>query len=296
MTDRGQGHVVSSGRGLVFGTAAAEYNRTRPGYPSRLVDSVARRARLHPGSRVLEIGCGTGQLTRSLLRRGYHVHAIEPDPRMAAHARCSLSNTASAHHAQIEVVEQMIEEAHLPESAYDAAFSASAFHWVDPDVGWLKVGHALRPGGRFSLLGHLIVEDAWSSASMHGLLEIYERRADTSWPIRSAAQVVDGTTQRWDDISMAWAFAESMRPMAGRGAKDKFGDPALDLGLWRTTFTAAELIELQSTRSVHIRLAPEARAAAERDLATLVERLGGVFRQTHLSIALSGANRPGAAK
>jgi hypothetical protein len=95
---------------------------------------------------------------------------------------------------------------------------------------------------------------------------------------------------------MAWAFAESMRPMAGRGAKDKFGDPALDLALWRTTFTAAELIELQSTRSVHIRLAPEARAAAERDLATLVERLGGVFRQTHLSIALSGANRPGAAK
>jgi SAM-dependent methyltransferase len=277
---------------MVFGSAAAEYDRTRPGYPSRLVDSVARRARLRPGSCVLEIGCGTGQLTRSLVRRGYHVRALEPDPRMAAHARRSLSTTASAHHPRIEVVEQMIEEADLPLSTYDAAFSASAFHWVDPEVGWVKVAHALRPSGRFSLLGHLIVEDAWSSASMHGLLEIYECRADTSWPIRSAAQVVESTTQRWNDISLAWAFAESMRPVAGRGAKDHFGDPALDVALWRTTFTAAELIELQRTRSVHIRLAPEGRAAAERDLAMLVERLGGVFRQTHLSIALSGANFP----
>jgi len=209
---------------------------------------------------------------------------------MAAHARRSLSNTVSAHHPHVDVVEQMIEEADLPESAYDAAFSASAFHWVDPDVGWVNVAHALRPGGRFSLLGHLIVEDAWSSASMHGLLEIYERRANTSWPIRSAAQVVDGTTQRSDDISLAWAFAESMRPIAGRGAKDHFGEPALDVALWRTTFTTVELIELQRTRSVHLRLAPESRAGAELDLATLVERLGGVFRQTHLSIALSGAN------
>ena len=283
---------MTEGRGLVFGAVAAEYDRTRPGYPALLVDSVARRARLHQGSRVLEIGCGTGQLTRSLVRRGYRVHAIEPDPNMAAHARRSLSNTSSDHRPHVDVVEQTIEQADLPESAYDAAFSASAFHWVDPDIGWLKVAHALRPGGRFGLLGHLIVEDVWSSASMHGLLEIYERWANISWPIRSAAQVVDGTTERWDDISLAWAFAdESTRPIAGRGAKDHFGDPALDTALWRATFTAAELIGLQRTRSVHIRLAPEARAGAERDLAALVERLGGLFRQTHLSVALSGELR-----
>jgi SAM-dependent methyltransferase len=284
--------VVTKGRGVVFGAVAAEYDRTRPGYPSRLMDAVASRARLHPGSRVLEIGCGTGQLTRSLVRRGYHVYALEPDPLMAAYARRSLSATVSARAPEIEVVELMIEEADLPDSTYDAAFSASAFHWVDPDVGWMKVAHALRPGGRFNLLGHLIVEDAWSSASMQGLLEIYERRADTSWPIMSAGQVADGITQRWGDISLAWAFAaESTNAIAGRGAQDHFGDPALDVAQWRTTFTAAELIELQRTRSVHIQLAPEARAAAERDLSTLVDRLGGVFRQTHLSVALSGAAR-----
>ncbi|HKE51489.1 MAG TPA: class I SAM-dependent methyltransferase, partial [Actinomycetes bacterium] len=200
---------------------------------------MSRRAGLRHGSRVLEIGCGTGQLTRSLARRGYTVHALEPDRRMAAQARRALTDAVSSHPSQVEIVERTLEEADLPDGAYDAAFSASAFHWVDPDLGWVKVAHALRHGGRFTLLSHLIVEDAWSSASMRGLLAVYERETGNSWPIRSAPQVVDGITQRWQDVSLAWSFAETMRSdTPGRGAKELFGDPDLDVAPWRITFNA----------------------------------------------------------
>lgn len=281
---------MTTGRGMVFGAHASEYDRARPGYPSRLVESVSRRAGLRRGSRALEIGCGTGQLTRSLARREYTVLALEPDRRMAAQARRALSTVASGHRSQVEIVEQTLEEADLPDGAYDAAFSASAFHWVDPDVGWVKVARTLRHGGRFTLLSHLIVDDAWSSASVHGLLAVYQRRTGNSWPIRSAAQVVDGIAQRWEDASLAWSFADTMRSdTPGRGARELFGDPHLDVAPWRTTFNAAELIELQRTRSTHIRLRPEDRAAVEKDLAVLVERMSGVFRQSHLSVALSVA-------
>src|SRR5262245_51302068 len=185
---------MTSGRGVVFGAHASEYDRARPGYPSRLVESVSRRAGLRRGSRVLEIGCGTGQLTRSLARRGYTVDALEPDRRMAAQARGALSTIVSGDRSPVEIVEQTLEQADLLDGGYDAAFSASAFHWVDPDLGWVKVARALPHGGRFTLLSHLIVDDAWSSASMRGLLAVCERRTGISSPLRATARVLHGIT------------------------------------------------------------------------------------------------------
>ncbi|MEA3055967.1 MAG: hypothetical protein QOD30_1399, partial [Actinomycetota bacterium] len=63
-----------------FDTVAEQYERARPLYPDELVASI-------PGQRILEIGCGTGQLTRALLARGFDVTCVESGPHMAAIAR-----------------------------------------------------------------------------------------------------------------------------------------------------------------------------------------------------------------
>ena len=117
--------------GRVFNEVADEYDRHRPAYPDTLIDRACEVAGLAPGARVLEIGCGTGQLTRSLLARGLRVTAIEPGERLIARARDQLAGAG-----EVEFVGARLEEASLPRAHYRAVFAASAIHWVDPDVGW----------------------------------------------------------------------------------------------------------------------------------------------------------------
>jgi 2-polyprenyl-3-methyl-5-hydroxy-6-metoxy-1,4-benzoquinol methylase len=81
------GDLASRSYGTVFDTIAAEYDRHRPTYPGELIDHACRAGGLAPGDRVLEIGCGTGQLTRSLAERGLSVTAVEPGANLVALAR-----------------------------------------------------------------------------------------------------------------------------------------------------------------------------------------------------------------
>jgi ubiquinone/menaquinone biosynthesis C-methylase UbiE len=56
-----------------FGSVAEQYDRARPEYPQEIYDDLAELAALEPGSRVLEIGPGSGKATAELARRGYSV-------------------------------------------------------------------------------------------------------------------------------------------------------------------------------------------------------------------------------
>jgi SAM-dependent methyltransferase len=83
--------------GQVFDELAAEYDRHRPADPDELVDQACRVAGIGSGDRVLEVGCGTGQLTRSLLARGLHVTALEPGANLIALAKQNLAGAVDSH-------------------------------------------------------------------------------------------------------------------------------------------------------------------------------------------------------
>src|SRR5882757_8208267 len=70
--------------GKVFDKIAAEYDRRRPTYPDELIDQACQVAGIDSGDHVLEVGCGSGQLTRGLLARGLHVTALEPGKSLIA--------------------------------------------------------------------------------------------------------------------------------------------------------------------------------------------------------------------
>lgn len=136
-----------------FNEVAALYDRARPGYPPELVEDVFRLTGLGAGDRVLEIGCGTGQMTVPLARHGVRLTALEPGNALAAVARRNFAG-----YPTVQVLESTFEAYRLPQTPFDLVISATAFHWIDPGVRVVKAARALRPGGYLA-----VVETHWGA-------------------------------------------------------------------------------------------------------------------------------------
>lgn len=127
-----------------FDEDASLYDRARPGYPSAVYDDLWRLAGLGPGSRLVEIGPGTGQATAELLRRGARVVAIELGANLAARLRQSRSGATLD--GALEVVEGTFED--WPGAGpVDAVAAFTSWHWLDPAVRATKTAALLRDGG-----------------------------------------------------------------------------------------------------------------------------------------------------
>ncbi len=135
--DRGVLHQ-REGR-FLFGTDPGGYECGRPDYPDRVYEILSERCGLRPAIRVLEIGPGTGLVTRHLLASGASVTAVEPDPGLAAYLAGAMPD--------VDVVAAPLEEAVLPEAAFDLSIAATSLHWVDQQAGLAQVGRCVRPGG-----------------------------------------------------------------------------------------------------------------------------------------------------
>lgn len=130
-----------------FDLVAEYYNVYRSPYPQEVVDTVITASRLHNASKVLEVGCGTGQLSVPLAQHGINLLALELGPHLVALARRNLKQFPN-----VQVETGSFEEWPLPPQKFDAVVSASAFHWLDPVVRFSKPAQTLRPGGFLTIL------------------------------------------------------------------------------------------------------------------------------------------------
>ena len=138
---------------MSFGTVADNYDRLRPPPPDTAVDWLLPAA----CQVAVDLGAGTGLLSRALARRVARVVAVEPDDRMAAVLRASSAGaggTAAGETAagEIEVVPGRGEAIPLPDASADAVFVSSAWQWMDPQLTTAEVARVLRDGGRFGLI------------------------------------------------------------------------------------------------------------------------------------------------
>jgi SAM-dependent methyltransferase len=131
------------------------YDRARPLYPPQLFDDLVPYGSLEAGSRVLEIGCGTGQATLPLAERGFEVVCVELGAGLAAVARRKLAGFP-----RVEVVNAVFEDWEAEDESFDAVVAFTAFHWVDPEVKYAKPARLLRPGGSLAIAetDHVLVE------------------------------------------------------------------------------------------------------------------------------------------
>jgi SAM-dependent methyltransferase len=274
--------------GLVFDEIAAEYDRRRPAYPDQLIDQACRVAGIGGGDRVLEVGCGSGQLTRGLLARGLHVTALEPGPSLIALARRNLAGAG-----QVAFVNAKLEDASLPRERFAAVFSASAFHWVDPEVSWRKAADALVPGGTLALVQYFGLEEPRSKLDQEAVLAALGKVAPdiaADWPAyRDLDATLAGTEQRRGNVSAVWAWLGS-HDIGRDYARRLFGDVQVAVMPKLIELAADELNALVRTLSFHARLSPGQRQALDREHQAIYERLGRPIRASTVA-ALVTARR-----
>jgi SAM-dependent methyltransferase len=130
--------VTDSAHARSFGQVAERYDRYRPGYaPAALVWALGERPR-----RVMDLGAGTGILSRLLRQLGHDVIAVEPDEQM----RTRLAEVSPGIHA----VGGRAEEIPLADGSVDAVVAGQAYHWFDRDRTHAELARVLRPDGVFA--------------------------------------------------------------------------------------------------------------------------------------------------
>jgi SAM-dependent methyltransferase len=127
-------------QGGSFGKAAEQYERGRPAYPEAALDWLLP---IKPG-RVLDLGAGTGKLTRRIRDRHLDVVAVEPSVEMRLKLTESLPD--------VTALDGCAEEIPLPDNAVDVVLVAQAWHWVDVERAVVEVARVLSPRGRLGLL------------------------------------------------------------------------------------------------------------------------------------------------
>ncbi len=249
-----------------FGQDAELYDRCRPGYPPPLFTDLATLAGLGPNARVLEIGCGTGQATLPLARLGCTVVAMDLSPDMAAIARRNL-----APFPNVTVVASAFEDWQPSDGPFDAVLSATAFHWLDPEVRMIKAAELLRPRGALGIIStHHIA--GGTNAFFADAQRCYER-FDPSTP--------PGMRLTTDD--------ESPEETAEFERSARFGPVEFRRYEWQQTYTAHTYLNLLMTYSGHRAMAPQARTGLFACITDLIENVyhGAITRQFRTRLAIA---------
>ena len=123
-----------------FAAVADAYERGRPGYPYEAVRWLVGEEPCD----VVDLGAGTGKLTRSLVALGHRVTAVEPLDEMRAQLAAVLRDTT--------VLAGTAEAIPLPDASADVVTSGQAFHWFDHAAALPEIARVLRPGGRLALV------------------------------------------------------------------------------------------------------------------------------------------------
>jgi SAM-dependent methyltransferase len=247
-----------------FGAVPELYDQARPEYPDAVYDDLAELAELRPGSRVLEIGPGTGQATGELARRGWAVTGVELSPELAAVASRNVPAAA------IEVGD--FEQWEPEESGFDAIAVFNAFHWLAPELRYTKTARLLRPGGALAVVFGVHVLPADGDPFFAEVQEDYD--AVVPHPDNRAPSAPDQIEGWWADELRDSGFFDTVEERRH---------------LQPITYTADEYVAVLGTFSDNLALPEEQRNELFRRIhARISARPGGTVTKHQLLLVTVG--------
>ena len=221
-----------------FNTAPTLYEDVRPGYPAELIGGVIDLSGLEDNNRVLEVGCGTGKATRPFAERGYELVCLDIGADLIAVARESLKEFPN-----VSFVEQAFEEWES-NGKFDLIISATAFHWVDPKIRYLKASEVLKSDGFLAVFSNQHVrKDEGFFAESQSLYDKYYVPLTTNRPTHAT------------DFPGVKAFQ----------------DPIKRVYPWTQAYSSEQYIKLLSTYSDHIALPEKNKRLLFEGIVNLIE-------------------------
>jgi SAM-dependent methyltransferase len=253
MADDAQRHR----RRATFDTVAEGYEAARPVAAAEVFDDLVEHARLKPGARLLEIGCGSGQATLPLAERGFAIVAVELGANLAELAQHKL-----AAFPDVEIVTASFEEWDPSGEVFDAVVSFNAFHWIDPDVRFTKTASVLRPGGSLGVFGSAFVVHDGADATW---LEVVEDEASTAG---FEPRHVNDLRDRSDDFTEGGCFSTVIRRTY----------------LSELTYGSAEYVALLASMSTYRALPDDVRDELFARLRRRIDARGGTVSPTRADV------------
>jgi SAM-dependent methyltransferase len=252
---------VKARRSGSFGAVASHYERFRPGPPAAAVDW------LLPDrvGRVIDLGAGTGALTRLLIDRADEVVAVEPDGRM----RDVLIGEVPG----VRAVDGRGESMPVPDGSADAVLASSSWHWMDVVPTLNEVARVLVPGG---LLGAL-----WSGPDPDGPFMSQAAALLAQQPRPAPEGDGDG------DVFAADILGDALRPVSSLEIPPgtPFDQPERRSFSWDVALNADDLIGLLGTLSWIITMPEEQRTRLVAEARRLLSELLGVEGEVTVDVA-----------
>lgn len=248
---------------FAFNQVASVYTTARPSYPDALVDDVISYADLKPGNAILEVGCGTGQATKSFAARGFPILAIDPGPQMVREARAAL-----AQFDNVTLVESTFEALAAEQASFQLIIAAQSWHWVAPEMRFAKAAETLSPRGALAVFGHVPV--GLPAPLLDQLKQLYLHHIDYSGPPPEAWYLPSGPFKGWFDESGV------------------FGPVEHRCYPWKWRHTTSSYMDFLRSRSDHQLIEPAKLEALLDDIADAIDGHGGQFEidyETHLYVA-----------
>lgn len=216
-----------------FGAAADLYDRVRPNYPEAAIRWALGGAR----GTVVELGAGTGILSRQLVALGLRCVPVEPDPAMREQCDSRLRELFGRDAPR--TVAGSAEAIPLPDASTDAVVAGQAYHWFDPAKAHPEIARVLKPGGVFAPLWNI-------------------RDESTPW-VAELTTVLRG--QDGSGIHAGWQ---------GVSLDDHFHAVEQAVFRFAVRHTPDSLVDLLRSRSYYLTGSPQRQVLLERELRELV--------------------------
>lgn len=193
------------------GEVATYYARHRRSYPPEVLDALVGTFNLGPGDTVVDLGCGTGQLSLPLAARVGAVVGVDPEPDMLALARRAALNAGRANAAWLLGADSDLPALSrvLGDRTIGALTVAVAIHFMDRDTLFRAARLLLRPGGGVAVVTNgapLWMQDAEWSRTLRGCLERL-----LGHPVTATCQTDEAGRRRNRDalVAAGYRFTES---------------------------------------------------------------------------------------